>query len=235
METSCPTHILYVDDDTEMTSLLDEYLSSEGFSLTLCHDGESGLEQAISGKSFDVVLLDLMLPKLNGFDVLKAIRQSSTIPIILLTAKSDEFDRVLGLELGADDYLSKPFSTRELLARIKALLRRMKFNQYGNTVASMDIGPMMFDCRAHQLFFNDQFVNLTGTEYSLLQLLALQKGQRVAKASISLKLFGKPLESYDRSIDMHISNIRRKLAKYTEIEIIRTIRPQAYMLIDHWD
>ena len=234
MESSQPTHILYVDDDTEMTSLIDEYLSGEGYSLTICHDGEAGLSTALSGMNFDVVLLDLMLPKLNGFDVLKAIRQISTIPIIMLTAKSDEFDRILGLELGADDYLAKPFSSRELLARIKALMRRMKFNQIGSTVLSMHIGPMLFDCKTHKLIFEGKFVDLTSTEYSLLQLLAMQKGQRVSKLSISLNLFGKPLASHDRSIDVHISNVRRKLAKFTTQEVIRTVRPQGYMLVDNW-
>lgn len=224
--------ILLIDDDRDLCSLLRDYLGLEGFDTETAEDGETGLSLARQGKTYDLILLDVMLPKLDGFAVLQQLRQSHTTPVILLTAKDEDFERIYGLELGADDYLAKPFNTRELLARIKALLRRVGFMHNSALMPQIQVGQLLLDNKAQKAFFQEQLLALTGTEFSILQLLVVNKGKVTSKNDISENVFGRSLMPYDRSIDMHVSNVRKKLSNFTQAEIIRTIRGGGYMLVD---
>ncbi|TWX52462.1 response regulator [Colwellia hornerae] len=223
--------ILIIDDDRELTELLTEYLSYEGFELEACHDGVSGLARAYD-ESFSLILLDVMMPKLNGFEVLKALGGQHKTPILMLTAKGDNDDRILGLELGADDYLAKPFQHRELLARIKAILRRInivKSNE--STVSHQQINEVRLEHNTRQAFCHQQLVELTGTEFQILALLMNNASQIVSKNQISEQVLKRKLSAFDRSIDMHISNIRRKLLAFSASDKLKTIRGAGYIFL----
>lgn len=226
-----PKSLLIIDDDTSLTELLSEYLSPQGYDITLCHDGESGLEVATSNRHFDLILLDVMLPKLDGFEVLKRLRISHLTPVLMLTAKGDDFDRIFGLELGADDYLAKPFNHRELSARIKAIVRRMDYLPSVGSQQKLQIDDLTLcpstqtvECKSQQLPF-------TATEFLILQLLMINKGAIVSKQDISEKVMGRKLVAFDRSIDMHVSNIRGKLMKASDSEKIKTVRGTGYLFM----
>ncbi|MFY9180578.1 MAG: response regulator [Venatoribacter sp.] len=223
--------ILLIDDDYELGELLQEYLAMEGYKLTAKHDGESGLEAALSGQ-YDLVLLDVMLPKLNGFEVLKRIRQASSIPIIMLTARGDSVDRVLGLEHGADDYIPKPYHHHELMARIKALFRRINLSQEPQPNASIyNIDEMLINVNKREVFINNNELILTGAEFSVLQCLVENLGELVGKDALSIAALGRKLTAYDRSIDMHVSNLRKKLGQRKNgSDWIKTVRSRGYML-----
>ncbi|MCE2572333.1 response regulator [Motilimonas eburnea] len=229
--------LLLIDDDRELAALLKEFLSLEGFDTELAHDGEAGLAKAQQGK-YDLILLDVMMPKLNGFDTLKQLRQTSQQPVLMLTAKGDEIDRVLGLEMGADDYLAKPFSDRELVARIKAILRRTathpQSNQATTTAAGvlkhLDIelnpGKQTVQCQR-------QHIELTGTEFLLLQEFIEHPGQVLSKSELSERVLGKKLMPFDRSIDMHLSNLRRKLPEREDgQDRVKTLRGRGYIWLE---
>lgn len=223
--------ILLVDDDYELGELLQEYMQMEGFQLHAVQDGEAGLQEALSNK-YDLVLLDVMLPKLNGFEVLKQQRLQSNIPVIMLTARGESVDRVLGLEYGADDYIPKPYHHHELLARIRAIFRRMDIN---NTSASsggvLTVGELQLNISKRLVLLNDEELILTGAEFGVLQNLMESVGQLVDKDTLSLAALGRPLMAYDRSIDMHVSNLRKKLGKRVDgSEWIKTVRSRGYML-----
>jgi two-component system response regulator CpxR len=223
--------ILIIDDDKELTELLTEYLSYEGFELEACHDGVAGLARAYD-ESFSLILLDVMMPKLNGFEVLKALGGQHKIPILMLTAKGDNDDRVLGLELGADDYLAKPFQHRELLARINAILRRIKIVKTNeNSIDNQQINAVILDHATRQVFCHQQLVELTGTEFQILDLLMNNASQIVSKNLISEQILKRKLSAFDRSIDMHISNIRRKLLEYSPSDKLKTIRGAGYIFL----
>ncbi len=223
--------ILIIDDDKELTELLTEYLSYEGFDLEACHDGVAGLERAYD-ESFSLILLDVMMPKLNGFEVLKALGGQHNIPILMLTAKGDNDDRVRGLELGADDYLAKPFQHRELLARINAILRRIKIvKTHENLIDNQQINGVILDHATRQVFCHQQIVELTGTEFQILDLLMNNASQIVSKNVISEQILKRKLSAFDRSIDMHISNIRRKLLEFSTNDKLKTIRGAGYIFL----
>jgi two-component system response regulator CpxR len=223
--------ILIIDDDKELTELLTEYLSYEGFELEACHDGVAGLARAYD-ESFSLILLDVMMPKLNGFEVLKALGGQHNIPILMLTAKGDNDDRVRGLELGADDYLAKPFQHRELLARINAILRRIKIVKTNeNSIDNQQINAVILDHATRQVFCHQQRVELTGTEFQILDLLMNNASQIVSKNVISEQILKRKLSAFDRSIDMHISNIRRKLLEFSPSDKLKTIRGAGYIFL----
>jgi two-component system response regulator CpxR len=223
--------ILIIDDDKELTELLTEYLSYEGFELEACHDGVAGLARAYD-ESFSLILLDVMMPKLNGFEVLKALGGQHNIPILMLTAKGDNDDRVRGLELGADDYLAKPFQHRELLARINAILRRIKIVKTNeNSIDNQQINAVILDHATRQVFCHQQRVELTGTEFQILDLLMNNASQIVSKNLISEQILKRKLSAFDRSIDMHISNIRRKLLEFSPSDKLKTIRGAGYIFL----
>ena len=225
--------ILLVDDDYELGELLQEYLSMEGFELTAVQDGETGLKEALSGR-FDLVLLDVMLPKLNGFEVLKRLRTQSTIPVIMLTARGESVDRVLGLEHGADDYIPKPYHHHELVARIKALFRRIELvsEQAPKAPAGiLAVGELQLNTCKRLVTLNGEELLLTGAEFGVLQCLMENVGELVDKDTLSLAALGRKLMAYDRSIDMHVSNLRKKLGRRTDdSDWIKTVRSRGYML-----
>ncbi len=225
--------ILLVDDDQELTSLLKELLEMEGFSVVLASDGEQALARIES--SIDLVLLDIMMPKKNGIDTLKELRQQYQTPVIMLTARGSELDRVLGLELGADDYLPKPFNDRELIARIRALLRRSNWSDLPQTDShsqSLQVDMLQLNPGRQEAKFAQQTLELTGTEFTLLYLLAKNLGQVVSREHLSQEVLGKRLTPFDRAIDMHISNLRRKLPERVDgLPWFKTLRGRGYLMV----
>ena len=224
-------HILLIDDDNELAELLGEYLCSEGYQFSSCYDGVTGLAKAFDD-NIDLILLDVMMPGLNGFEVLKALGGKHKTPILMLTAKGDDNDRIKGLELGADDYLGKPFQLRELLARIKAILRRIdivKNNQNKETISS--VNNVTLNHASREVFCHEQLIELTGTEYQMLHLLMNKCGEIVSKEQLSEQVLGRKLTAFDRSIDMHVSNIRRKLLPLSSCDKIKTIRGAGYIFL----
>ncbi|WP_419569626.1 response regulator [Rheinheimera sp.] len=226
------TAILMIDDDQALTQLVAEYLQPEGYQFTAVHEGVAGLERAKSNE-FQLILLDIMLPGLDGLSLLRQLRQHSYCPVLMLTARGDEIDRVLGLELGADDYLAKPFSPRELVARIKAILRRVELlqQQQQSQPAILTVNQLTLDSARRQISVAQQALTLTATEYQILELLMRHAGEVVSKEDLSQLALGKRLQIYDRSLDMHISNIRKKISQYDSAEKIQTLRGLGYLLL----
>lgn len=224
--------LLMIDDDTGLCELLGEYLKAQGFEIQSVHDGEQGLKLA-QANDYALILLDVMLPTLDGFEVLKQLRQSKLTPVIMLTAKGEDFDRIFGLELGADDYIPKPFNHRELLARVKAITRRIEHINSLNMTASNKvlINGVIVNYAAREASINEHVLCLTGTEYEILALLCKNAGDVVSKELISEEVLGRRLASFDRSIDMHVSNIRKKIAEYIPTERIKTMRGTGYVFI----
>ncbi|RVT47533.1 response regulator [Rheinheimera sediminis] len=221
--------LLLIDDDRELTSILSTYLQREGFVVQVANDSQLGLRQAISGQ-YELLVLDVMMPGLDGISLLRQIRQHSKVPVIMLTAKGDDIDKVLGLELGADDYVAKPCLPRELVARIRAILRRVQQQQDEPT--EVKVGPLTLEPGARKAWVNGQLIQLTGAEFSVLWVLACQAGRLVSKAELSLQALGKTLTQYDRSLDVHISNIRQKLGKRADQQAwIEAVRGKGYQLM----
>ncbi|MFS1539930.1 MAG: envelope stress response regulator transcription factor CpxR [Candidatus Phlomobacter fragariae] len=225
--------ILLVDDDRELTSLLKELLEMEGFSVVIAYDGEQAL--TLLDSTIDLILLDIMMPQKNGIDTLKEIRRQFQIPVIMLTARGSDLDRVLGLELGADDYLPKPFNDRELVARIRALLRRSNWSEQSqdNLNSSIcQVDGLQLNPGRQEASFNGKVLDLTGTEFTLLYLLAQHLGQVVSREHLSQEVLGKRLTPFDRAIDMHISNLRRKLPERTDgLPWFKTLRGRGYLMV----
>ena len=205
------SRVLLVDDDALLTELLTEYLSAEGLDVHSVPDGEAGVQEILSGQ-YDVVVLDSMMPKMNGLDVLKNVRSQSTVPVIMLTAKGDDIDRIIGLEMGADDYVPKPCTPRELLARINAILRRaQQSGEQNNSPNSIAVSNVTLYPAKRQATIGEAPLELTSTEFNLLEVLIQRAGQVVSKDILSEQGLGRPHQRYDRSIDVHLSSIRRKL------------------------
>ena len=220
-----PPTILIADDDTELCELLREYLGLEGFEVRLAFDGEQALAES-RRPGLDAMVLDIMMPRMNGIDVLRNLRKESELPVIMLTARGDDLDRIIGLELGADDYLAKPANPRELLARIRAILRRSNTQ---STVATLEVGDLVLNQARRELRRDDLLIDLTSTEFSILQLLLQRSGEVVEKKDLYLAALGREPVAYDRSIDMHVSNLRRKLGLAKDgTERIETIRGIGY-------
>ncbi|MFA0114109.1 response regulator [Vibrio sp. 10N.261.46.E11] len=225
-------NILLIDDDTELTSLLKDILSFEGFTVSEANDGYAGLD-AINDE-IDLILLDVMMPRLNGMETLKKLRENWETPVLMLTAKGEEIDRVIGLELGADDYLPKPFSDRELLARIRAILRRTQTTTAPKAASDkiqyqdIEVFP-----GKQEAYCNGQLIDLTTTEFALLSHLIQNPGQVITKEALSLDVLGKRLAAFDRAIDMHISNLRKKIPERSDSKSrIKTLRGRGYLLVE---
>ncbi len=224
--------ILLVDDDHGLADLLAQLLELEGFELTLAYDGQQGLDMALA-EPFDLILLDVMLPKMNGFDLLKQLRLKKQTPVLMLTARGDEIDRVVGLEIGADDYLPKPFNDRELVARVRAILRRSQITAAGETSLSDEATSyedLTLDPRRQEAYCDELLLDLTGSEFALLYELVENTGEMVSKENLSLKVLGKKLMPFDRSLDMHLSNLRKKLPERKDQRLrVKTVRGKGYI------
>jgi two-component system response regulator CpxR len=221
--------ILMIDDDRELGEMITDFLAADHLDVTTTHTGEDGID-AFEAGSFDLLILDIMMPGISGLDVLKRVRQSSNVPVIMLTARGDDVDRIIGLEFGADDYLPKPFNPRELLARIKAILRRSQ--PPGDTEEVLQLGAIRLDTRTHKARVGENELRLTGTEFEILKCLLETPGKVVNKERLSERALGRRLLPYDRSVDTHISNLRGKLERAgNRNETIQNQRGVGYLLI----
>ena len=222
------SRILLADDDAELCEMLSEYLGAEGFAVDAVHDGEAALAQ-VKAQDYELLVLDVMMPKKNGFDVLRELRARSQLPVLILTARGDDVDSVLGLELGADDYLAKPSNPRVLVARIRAVLRRAH-GQDGE--GEHRIGDLELRAGTREVLLDQRPVTVTSTEYCVLEVLVGAAGRLVTKDELSRQALGRELGRWDRSIDMHISNLRRKLGPLPDGgERIKTVRGQGYQYV----
>jgi DNA-binding response OmpR family regulator len=216
--------VLLADDDIELAGMLKEYLEREGFGVATVHDGEAAARLALSG-GYQIVVLDVMMPKLDGIEALRQIRQTSRVPVVMLTARGDDIDRIVGLELGADDYVPKPCTPRELVARLRAILRRA---QPGANGGPLEIGSLSLWPEKRRAQWRGRELALTSIEFNVLEVLMRNAGRVVSKHEISEQALGRPLARFDRSIDVHLSAIRQKLGEGARM--IRTVRGLGYHL-----
>lgn len=224
--------LLLADDDTELCEMLTEYLTREDFTVDIACDGESALKKT-QDNHYDLLILDVMMPNMNGLDVLRQLRQHSSLPVLMLTARDEDIDSIIGLELGADDYLAKPCNPRVLMARIRAVLRRAQpqdsiANDTGQETIKLDDVELHSGTR--QVFCHNRLINMTSTEYSVLNHLIGAAGKVVSKQELSLNALGRELTRYDRSLDMHVSNLRKKLGPLSNgQDRIITVRGVGYL------
>lgn len=224
-----PQKILIIDDDVELATLLIDYLSLEGFEAKSAQNGLDGLTM-LANDDFDLIVLDVMMPGMSGTETLTKIREKYKTPVLMLTARGDPVDRILGLELGADDYVPKPCTPRELVARMRAILRRTSAND--NSSGPVQVGKLSIDLPQRRVTYDGQPIAFTGTELALIEMLARHAGEPVAKADIYPRILGRPLGRYDRAIDVHISSIRHKLAEFAHDDIlIESVRGVGYQLV----
>jgi DNA-binding response OmpR family regulator len=229
MATANPLLVLLVEDDLRLATLTREYLEGHGVAVVHVSDGRKGQDEALSGR-YDAVLLDLMLPGKDGLEVCREVRARSDVPIVVLTARGEEADRVMGLELGADDYLAKPFSPRELLARIRAVVRRAK-GRAGPAREAVRVGGLLVDPAARRVVLDGREVALTGHEFALLLALARRAGRVLAREQLMELAGGSADEAFDRSVDVHVSRLRQKLGDDPKRpRLIKTVRGAGYVL-----
>jgi len=221
--------VLIIDDDEELCELVSEYLGVEGFETSVVNDGASGLEAARSGK-YDMAILDVMLPKMNGFEVLKNLRTDSKLPVLMLTARGDDMERIVGLETGADDYLPKPFNPRELVARLRAIMRRVNGDGAEKGSDKIQVEDIELSEASRSAKLNGEEVVLTSVEFDLLKHLLLEAGKIIKKEDLSVRVLDRELSPFDRSLDMHISNLRKKLGLREDgSDRIKTVRSVGYI------
>lgn len=226
--------ILVIDDDRELCSLLAAYLSKEGIEVEEAHDGMAGIKMALN-RQYSLLVLDVMLPgRTNGFDVLQQIRAKTAVPILMLSARGEDIDRIVGLEMGADDYMPKPFNPRELLARIRSILRRSKTESQGVAnplyAVKYSVGDVVLDCGARVAYCANKPIDLTSVEFHLLEVLIQHAGQVVTRDKLMQEVLDRNLSPYDRSIDVHVSKLRKKLGhKNCGTERIKSIRGAGYI------
>jgi len=217
-------HILLVDDDAELCGLLREFLQREGFTVSCEHEGNRGLAKALD-PGVDLIVLDVMLPGIDGFEILRRLRSQSKVPVIMLTARGEDVDRIVGLELGADDYLPKPFNPRELAARIRAILRRYE-PRPAETPGRLEVNGILLDPGTREVIAGGKRVDLTTFEFDILEMLMRSAGRVLSRDALMEKFFNRKATPYDRSIDMHISHLRKKLEAGDSL--IKTIRGVGY-------
>jgi two-component system response regulator CpxR len=222
--------ILVIDDDVELCTLVVEYLHAEGFAVDCVHEGESGLKRATAGE-YMLTVLDVMLPGINGFEVLRRIRATSRLPVLLLTARGEDVDRIVGLEIGADDYLPKPFNPRELVARIRAILRRTRSDGKPTPPAPeiVSVGEVELDPATRTVRRDGKPVDLTSVEFNLLEVLLREAGRVVPRERLVNAVLSRKFSPFDRSIDMHVSKVRKKLGDTESDEHIKTVRGVGYI------
>ncbi len=218
--------VLIVDDDVELCRLLAERLTTEDFALETVHDGRRGLERALS-REHGLIILDVMLPGMGGLDVLRSVRAHSRVPVLILTARGEDVDRILGLEIGADDYLPKPFNPRELIARIRAILRRT--SRMEEPLDVIKVGSIRLDLRAREVSMDGIPLDLTSVEFALLEALLRDAGRVVTREKLTEAVLGRKLGPFDRVIDVHISNLRKKLGRRQNEEQIKAVRGAGYL------
>lgn len=216
--------ILIVDDDVELCEMLSERLQQDDFVTEFVHDGTRGLERALSG-DHGLVVLDLMLPGMSGIELLRQLRQNSDVPVLILTAKGEDVERILGLEIGADDYLPKPFNPRELVARIRAILRRSL--RVSGEERPLFVGDLQLHAAAREVYLDERPILLTSVEFTLLEVLVREAGRVVSRERLTEIVLGRELRPFDRVIDVHVSNLRRKLGN----ERIKTVRGSGYLFV----
>lgn len=225
--------VLLIDDDTELAELLSEYLGHEGFCVTHMSNGHRCLE-ALEQTQAQIIILDIMMPGLSGIEVLRRLRRESNVPVLMLTARGDEVDRIAGLDLGADDYLAKPCSPGELAARLRAILRRAGANNAAGSSQSPTLraGKLEISPVSRRAYWNGSQLELTGAEFALLEVLAARAGRIVSRSELSEHGLGRPLAPYDRSVDVHISSIRQKMAVFNDASFgLISVRGQGYQLV----
>ncbi|HEX3896339.1 MAG TPA: response regulator transcription factor [Rudaea sp.] len=221
--------ILLADDDEELCHLLRDFLVREGFEVDLAHEGDDALRLAQAG-GYDAVILDVMLPQRSGLELLRELRRSSKLPVLMLTALGEDIDRILGLELGADDYVPKPCNPREIAARLRAILRRTQGDNEGQRLTDLTIGPVALRAASRNVTVRGEPIALTGTEFNILAVLMREAGRVVSKETLSQDVLGRPLGPFDRSIDVHISKLRRKLGLARDGEsLIGTVHRGGYI------
>ena len=221
--------VLIIDDDEELCELVSEYLGVEGFETSVVNDGASGLEAARSGK-YDMAILDVMLPKMNGFEVLKNLRTDSKLPVLMLTARGDDMERIVGLETGADDYLPKPFNPRELVALLRAIMRRVSDDGSEKASDKIVVEDIELSDSSRSAKLDGDEVILTSVEFDLLKHLLLEAGKVIKKEDLSVRVLDRELSPFDRSLDMHISNLRKKLGPREDgSDRIKTVRSVGYI------
>jgi len=225
------SRVLIIDDDRELCELLVEYLGGEGFEVDAAHDGKAGAARALAGEH-DLVVLDVMLPGLNGLEALRQIREASSVPVVMLTARGEEVDRIIGLEIGADDYLPKPFNPRELAARMRAVLRRAGGGQGEVADTAIAVADVRLDPGARAVTRSGDPIDLTGIEFELLVVLLRAAGRVVTRDELSRTALGRRANSFDRSLDVHLSNLRRKLGPLPGGgDRIKTVRGVGYQYV----
>jgi two-component system OmpR family response regulator/two-component system response regulator CpxR len=223
--------LLLVDDDRELTSLLSEYLTFEGLDVSVADNAEQALEKLKSADVFDLAVFDIMMPKMSGLELLQQLRPACQIPVIMLTGKGGDIDRILGLEMGADDYMAKPCNPRELLARIKAVLRRGATKADNDASADITVMGITLRPALREVVVSGKVLELTSAEFNVLHQLMQAPGTVVSKADLTEKVLHRPLTAYDRSIDVHLSRVRQKIANILpEQEVIKTVRGEGYLL-----
>lgn len=219
------TSILLIDDDAELCALMQEFFGSHGFELEYQNDGSRGLGRALE-KAFDLILLDVMLPRLDGFEVLRQVRRRSPVPVIMLTARTEHADRIAGLDAGADDYLPKPFSPEELLARIRAVLRRIGNTQGSRVDTLVEVNGVRLDRSTRQVWLDDLTIEVTSLEYDILEVLVRSAGRVVSRDELATVLYQREATPFERAIDVHVSHLRKKLE--TGRTLIKTVRGIGY-------
>jgi two-component system response regulator CpxR len=224
-------HILLVDDDTELCALLTEFLAREGFTVECAHEGQKGLEMALR-PNVDLVVLDVMLPGMDGCEILKRLRTQSKVPVMMLTARGEDVDRIVGLELGADDYLPKPFNAKELVARIRAILRRYA-PRNPSPSGRLEVNGVALNAGTREVFSNGKPVELTTFEFDILELLMRSAGRVLSRDALMENFYSRKATPFDRSLDMHVSHLRKKLENGDAL--IKTIRGVGYQFAQSLD
>ncbi|MDN4054299.1 response regulator transcription factor [Massilia sp. YIM B02763] len=223
--------VLLIDDDTELVAMFTEYMEQEGFRVACAHDGEAGAREALGGQ-YAIAILDVMMPRMNGIETLRRIRAASRMPILMLTGRGDDADRILGLELGADDYVTKPCTPRELTARVRAILRRTQGSANDGPGITLTVGKLTMLPEQRRATWDGQALELTSTEFNLLEVLARNAGRPVSKNDLSEQGLGRPLARFDRNIDVHLSSLRHKLGTLSDgRSCLQTVYRLGYQLI----
>ncbi|MBT3134077.1 response regulator transcription factor [Alteromonas sp. ALT199] len=224
-------NILLVDDDKDLCALLQEFLEGDGFNVDAIHSGDEAIKTLLNTDKYDTVVLDIMMPGMSGLDVLKSVRAEKQTPILMLTGRGDDIDRIVGLELGADDYLPKPCNPRELGARIRAIIRRTQYLKTTPATSQSELHGIYLDSGARQATVNGKSIALTGAEFNALSYLMERVGQTISKQEITQEVLKRPLEAYDRAMDVHVSRIRQKLAAVGVTNVIQSVRGVGYQML----